>query len=44
VNPKISIKINDNYFVPIKNAHHEIIEHDGVRYVPVKEIDDSSEV
>jgi hypothetical protein len=42
VKTKISIKINDDYFVPIKNARVKTIIFEGVRYVPVIKIDDSA--
>ena len=41
MNTKISIKINDDYFVPIKNARVKTVVFEGVQYVPVKKLDDS---
>ena len=44
LNTSVSIKVNDNYFVPIRNKKVKTVVIDGTHYVPVKQVDETIKI
>ena len=44
LNTSVSIKVNDNYFVPIRNKKVKTVVIDGTLYVPVKQVDETIKI